>query len=363
MSPGQALLHLTGGEALATNRFDLLRLLFAGGVAVFHAVALSAIAPLSDLENVLSHLAELCIEGFFIVSGALVFGSLARADDLADYAGKRVRRLYPAYAVIILLPALASLIIAGPGALAQIAHYLGANLVFLNFLSPELPGLFQGQRFEEVNGALWTLKIEVMFYLALPVIAALMRLAGRGGWVVLLVLYVAGEAWRLLVPAILEGDGVAGMLNAYGPQIARQLPGQMAFFASGMALWLMWDQVKTRPGRFGLVGFVLFAASWLPWLEPLRAAGLAGLIAWAAFAPGPVLNAARFGDISYGLYIAHFPIIQMIVMAGVFSAAGPSIGFAAAAVLTVAASFLLWWLVEKPALRKDSHYRQAARDS
>ena len=49
-------------------------------------------------------------------------------------------------------------------------------------------------------------------------------------------------------------------------------------------------------------------------------------------------------------------------MAGVFATAGLSAGFAIAALLTLAASFLLWWFVEKPALRRDSHYRQAAKD-
>ncbi|RIJ26084.1 acyltransferase [Henriciella barbarensis] len=348
---------------MTTNRFDLLRLVFAAGVTVFHAVALTAIAPDALLETSLGALAEFSIQGFFIVSGALVFGSLMRSDSLGDYAEKRVRRLYPAYAVIILVPALVSLIVAGPGAASGILRYLGANLVFLNFLAPDLPGLFDGQRFEAVNGALWTLKVEVMFYLALPFIAWLMRRAGKVQWVVLVCLYVAGEAWRFLLEPTLAAADASPTLLALAPELARQLPGQMAFFASGMGLWLVWEQAKQKTGSLGLMGLALFGVSTLhPVLEPLRPAGLAGLIAWAAFAPGPLLNAARYGDISYGLYITHFPILQGLIMAGVFATAGLSAGFAIAALLTLASSFLLWWFVEKPALRRDSHYRQAAKD-
>ena len=143
--------------------------------------------------------------------------------------------------------------------------------------------------------------------------------------------------------------------------VARQLPGQMAFFTSGIALWQVWDIAKARPYVFGVIGLVLTAASFAhSALEPLCAAGLTGLIAAIAFMPGPVLNAARFGDISYGLYITHFPILQALVMLGVFATLGPVAGFMVTGLIVFAASLLLWHSVEKPALRPSSHYRQAA---
>ncbi len=336
---------------LAANRFDLIRLALASAVFAYHAIVLSALAPMSGLEQAWGHVAEMSIQGFFIVSGALVAGSLARSASLGDYAGKRLRRLYPAYAAVILVPALISLLIGGP--VQQVAAYVGANLVFLNFLSPDLPGLFADNRFTEVNGALWTLKIEVMFYLCLPAIGWALRKLGRAGWLVLLALYAAGEAWRHLVPLLADQD--------LAPVLARQLPGQLAFFASGIGLWQVWDLARNRPLRFGAAGLALALISTLhPWLEPLRAAGLAGIIAGIAFLPGPALNAARFGDISYGVYITHFPILQAMVMAGVFATLGHVGGFALSVALVVTASFVLWHLVERPALRPSSHYRKVA---
>ncbi|WP_291060894.1 acyltransferase [Hyphomonas sp.] len=333
------------------NRFDLIRLLLAASVFAYHAAALSAFAPGGPLETGLAHLAELSIQGFFIVSGALVAGSLARSASLPDYAGKRVRRLYPAYALVILVPAAISFALTrdGPGVL----RYLAANLSFLNFLEPNLPGLFAHNRFTEVNGALWTLKIEVMFYITLPLILLVLKALRGAWWVGILAIYVAAEAWAALMP---------GLADAHlGQALARQLPGQMAFFAMGIAIWKSEAHLRRRWRALGLSGALLLAATLMhPALEPLRALALAGLISAIAFAPGPALNAARFGDISYGLYIIHFPVLQVLLAAGLLATLGAPAFFALAAGLVIAASFALWHLIEKPALRPSSHYRKVA---
>ncbi len=336
------------------NRFDFIRLAFAAGVFVYHGVAIGAALPSGELERHLSYFAELSIQGFFIVSGLLVAGSLERSAGLLDYAGKRVRRLYPAYAAVILVPALISLAMTQD--VQGVASYLGANLVFLNFLSPTLPGLFEGNRFPEVNGALWTLKIEVMFYIALPVILLVLKRFGAFWWVLIAAIYAAGEAWAYYVPQLVAGG--------YGPELGRQLPGQMAYFAMGIALWKASPGIQRRWAALALCGTGLLGATYLyPLLEPLRAFALAGVIGAVAWAPGPKLNVARFGDVSYGLYITHFPILQALAAAGLAASLGLAGFLALATALTLAVSFALWHLVEKPALRPTSHYRRVAKDN
>ncbi|MEO0450054.1 MAG: acyltransferase [Pseudomonadota bacterium] len=339
-----------------SNRFDFVRLVLASLVFLYHAVALSALVSGGVLERNLAIVAELAIQGFFIVSGLLVYGSLERSSSFADYAGKRVRRLYPAYATIILIPACMSLILSfgQDGALENILRYLGANLIFLNFLEPNLPGLFEAQRFPEVNGALWTLKIEVLFYLVLPVFAwGLSRLRGMW-WIGIGALTLAAFAWIELI-------NLTG--SPYADQLARQLPGQMMFFAAGMALWKLRPRLRPHAPLLMMIGAAaLCAALLVPSLEALRVLGLAGLIVGVAFSPGPTLNAARWGDISYGVYIVHFPIVQTLIALGVFTLTGLWGGIALSAILVFAASFILWWWVEKPALRQDSHYRQASEE-
>ncbi len=323
-------------------------------VFLYHAIVLSSIDTIGGWERGLAVLAELSIQGFFIVSGALVYGSFERSKGLVDYAGKRFRRLYPAYAIIVLVPSLFSfgMSFGQAGAFREILQYLGANLIFLNFLQPNLPGLFEGQRFTEVNGALWTLKIEVLFYLVLPVLAWFLTKLGRYWWLGIALLVIGAFAWRELALA---------SNHSLSFQLARQLPGQMMFFAGGMALWRLWGLAKAQSAALLGIGlFVMLVALFIPGLDSLRVLGLTALIAGVAFMPGPELNAARWGDISYGVYIVHFPIVQALVALGVFTAIGAYAGLALSAVLVFGVSYLLWWWVEKPSLRRDSHYRRVS---
>ena len=339
-----------------SNRYDALRLLFAGIVAVYHSVVLSKIDGDGNWEYALSLATELSIQGFFIISGALVFASFERAEGWMDYAGKRVRRLYPGYVTVILGPALVSLFITG--ALSGVINYLAANLIFLNFMAPTLPGLFDGQRFEAVNGALWTIKIEVAFYLCLPALAwPLARLDKRYGLAYLAALFGLGLCYPILINAAISNEDLSYRL-------ARQLPGQMPYFAVGMAIHFIqtrWGTNLARGSTF-LLGSALLLVSFWPLLVGIRAIGLGAIIVYLAFTPGPHMPAARYGDVSYGLYLVHFPIAQALVSFGLFKLSAP-LGLVTAMVLSTLCAFLLWHLVEKPALRKNSHYRKTAQRS
>jgi len=69
---------------------------------------------------------------------------------------------------------------------------------------------------------------------------------------------------------------------------------------------------------------------------------------WLAVGIPRLFDAARFGDLSYGLYIVHFPIIQCVIAAGLF--ATPSVGFAVAAGARLVSGVARcggWWSVPR----------------
>jgi peptidoglycan/LPS O-acetylase OafA/YrhL len=342
-----------------TNRYDLLRFVFAAIVFGCHVIVLPGFGISPEMEYFfLETLGRVAIQGFFVISGALVLGSLERSSSVASYAAKRTRRLYPAYFVIVMTCAIAALILV-PAAredLATTAKYIGFNLVFLNFLQPDLPGVFEGQRFTAVNGALWTVKIEVMFYMVLPILVWILNRLGKFRFVLLGLIYIASEIWRI-------GLEHYGMTNGSGiiVQLSRQLPGQMSFFVAGMLLWEFRDIARKRWAIVAFIGVVGLAASYLPALEPIRALTLACLIAAIALSPGPELNAARFGDFSYGMYGAHFPVTQTVIALGLFQTS-MALGYVVSAIATMIAAILLWNFVEKPFLHKGNWYLRKSKE-
>ncbi len=212
------------------NNFDLLRFVFASTVLFVHAQVLSQSASLSFLVTWLS--SDIAVKGFFVVSGLLVFMSYDRTRNLKAYAGKRFRRVYPAYFTVVMGAAVLLYPLSRASAAAYIAgalKYVVANLVFLNFRAPFLPGVFEDNAMREVNGSLWTLKIEVAFYIAVPVIAWLCARLGR--LPVLVTLYLGSVLYVLTFESLARRTG-----SPLYEQLGRQLPGQLSYFLVG-ALW------------------------------------------------------------------------------------------------------------------------------
>ena len=338
------------------NNFNLLRLAFALMVALFHLARLPGLPAFQAASGWLANAAEIGVQGFFILSGYLVYASLERTTSLRLYAEKRVRRLYPAYATVIVLCTVAALLFspAARAAPIEVARYLGWNLAFLNFGAPSLPGVFDKNPVTEINGALWTLKIEVMFYLLLPLLAWVLRAAGRRRWLLIGLIYVAAEAWRIGFRIL--GQGAGGEVF---DQLYPQLPGQMSFFITGIGLRIL-DREGFKPTLIGAgVGLAMIVATLLYHeVEFLRAAGIGLFSAWIALGIPRLFDASKFGDLSYGIYIVHFPVIQTVVALGLFTI--PFVGLGVAAAVTLTGAILLWHFVEKPFLRGDSAYRRRA---
>ena len=333
-----------------TNNFDLLRYVLASMVFLFHVHVLSGEQGLAFLSRYVS--ADLAVKGFFVVSGYLIFRSFEASRSVADYLEKRVRRIYPGYACVILVSALMGLVVTqlrwSDYISMPLLKYLAANLVFLNFLAPNLPGVFSGNLFQTVNGALWTLKIEVAFYLLVPLIAILFH---RFGFVrVLAVLYVMSVIYLLAFEFMAQRTG-----RPVFDMLARQLPGQLTYFLIGGAFHYRETLLSRRTWPI-----VILSGLWLLFgsgpLEAILTPICLGLVVMH-FAMGiPTLaNFGRYGDLSYGIYIIHFPLLQVLVWTGFFSRS-PEIAFIVAIVVINLLAWLLWHLVERRWLRKSSHY-------
>lgn len=340
-----------GARIPECNNFDLLRFCFAAIVFLVHAHALSGSAQLSWLSRVLS--SEVAVRSFFIVSGFLIFMSYEKSHGLRNYFEKRARRIYPAYFTIVMLCAVLGALLGTHAPLdyllaSGVYKYLAANLVFLNFVHPVLPGVFTGNALQAVNGALWTLKIEVMFYLSVPLLAWLLQRIGR--WQGLVLLYAISFAYSFAMGELAQRGGGGIYL-----ELQRQLPGQLMYFMAGAALFYYHAQFAGhwKPMLALALGIMLLGkAGGFGFAEP---AALAVLVIYAACVFPYLGNFGKFGDFSYGVYIVHFPILQALIALGVFRN-NPWSALLLASALVMLGAFLMWHLVEKRFLRKSSHY-------
>ena len=339
------------------NNFDLLRFLFAGAVVLYHA-RICSLAPELDFLRVIS--ADLAVKSFFVVSGFLVFMSFEQSRSTREYFGKRIRRIYPAYATVVIAAALVGACITeAPWReyfSSGVWRYLAANLAFANFLAPTLPGVFVHNPVTEVNGALWTIKIEVMFYLCVPALAWLAARSGRTR--VLALAYAFGIAWSV-------GLGLFAARSENGTLFARlayQLPGQLGYFAAGALCYYHLPALRrhwTPAVALGVVG-LLVGNAWPVLKFGIEPAALALVVVFLAFGVRHLGNFARYGDLSYGVYIIHVPVLQTLVAAGLFERS-PFGALTLAIALVLALAFASWHLVEKPFLQRSSHYVVANR--
>lgn len=341
---------------LQNNNFDLLRFLFAFIVFLVHAYVLSGAEPLSILSEVFS--SEIAVKSFFVVSGFLIFMSYENSRSTRNYFIKRFKRIYPAYFFIIVGAAvMGGFLGTYPWqdyfSSSQTLRYVVANLFFLGFLHPDLPGMFEHNTFQAVNGALWTLKIEVMFYFLVPL--AVMGFRKFGRFQILLILYCGSVIYSIGMGYLANKTGASFYL-----ELQRQLPGQIAFFMAGAAAYYyLAHLVKYAHYLIGMALLAFVLHDWLPWIA-IQPFALAIIVIYVACVIPSLGNFDKYGDFSYGIYIVHFPILQLVIAQGGFNK-HPWQMLAMTGALVLVAAFLLWHLVEKPFLRKSSHYVLANR--
>lgn len=330
------------------NNFDLLRLVFAITVVLVHMHDLSLSPKLRFLTNYLS--SKVAIDGFFIISGFLIFMSYENSYSLKEYFSKRIRRIYPAYFIVIVASTLLGILLTqvplNQYFSSGFIKYLFANLLFLNMLQPDLPGVFLNNTvMPAVNGALWTIKIEVMFYCSVPILVYLLR---RNNKILLIsIIYAASYFYVLSCDHLFEITG-----NSLYIQLAKQLPGQLSYFISGTLLYYFFDVFRLYSCRIlglGVVGFAL--SSYISMLSFVKPISLAIIVIYIAFCFPEMRFIKRYGDLSYGTYLYHFPVIQTFTTLGYFKVY-PYISLFSILLIVGLLAISSWEFLEKPFLNK-----------
>ena len=271
-----------------------------------------------------------------MISGFLLTWSLARNPSLKAFALKRVFRIYPLYALVILLQAAILTVEAGTlrnGIAGELGRYLAANLVFANFLQPTIGGTLAGLRVDAINGSAWTLKVEIACYIALPWVLAAQRRLGMV-WTAGLALLCAG--YPLLPGGAGEPRGVVYLSLA-------------SFFLAGSLLYAWGHHLDRYRALFlplAVAGAPIVLAG-SPWLMPVPivAQVIVGLWVYCVAFAGRTIVIRT--DVSYGAYLLHFPIIQLGLVHGLL--VGSWLAIAPKVLLaTTALAWLSFRYLERP---------------
>jgi len=333
------------------NNFDHLRLFLAIGVFLFHTAELTQLQSFAFIKNYISP--AVAVHSFFIISGFLIFMSYERSSSLKSYFTKRLKRIAPAYIVVVLilfitLSLLSTLPLQSYFTSVDSYTYLLANLSTLNFLHPTLPGVFSDHHLATVDGSLWTIKVEVAFYLSVPLIAYGYR------WFkptpLLITIFILSSLYVSLMGylAVTYHQSIFSTLQY-------QFPGQLLFFSAGALLYYQHNLFQRYAHLLLIVGVSGFILNKYVDVYPLYALSLSLIVIYLATAIKQLGHIGKYGDFSYGIYIWHFPLVQLFIALSLFDTQ-PWLAFGALTLSVFAVAWISWHLIEKPFLNKKSHY-------
>lgn len=383
---------------------DGLRALAATAVLVQHVWRFSDPAGFSPdwglaSTAVLPHL-RIGLTLFFVLSGFLLYRPFVAAlhagrsrPALRGYLESRALRILPAYWVILLAAALvlqSALVRVSVGEeryarLDDPERLLAAGLFVQNYVPDWM---------QTGIGTAWSLNVEVVFYLLLPLLVLLGAfLSGRastarGRWLGLLApaaaLVAVSLAGRLLAGAIEPVGPAHGFDGDWHSVVARSFLYHADLFAAGLALALVSVAAERKPDllprRWPLaallaIPLLLLAALRVPplygELSALACALLVALVVLPAASPGrPRLLTRLFdarvvaavGLASYSVFLWHGPVIDFLRERGVTASGrgGFAVNLALVSIVTGALSLLTYRCVERPALRLKARRRSSS---
>ncbi len=265
------------------------------------------------------------VDVFFVISGYLIT-SLVMKDiendrfSFIDFWERRVRRIFPALAVMVMTTLLAGSFLLLPEDFSELAiSAIYQALLVANYYFYDSTGYFQGAADLKPLLHTWSLAVEEQFYLILPLILLSWRnwpasRLRQGIWCITLVSFILSvwctsnypkiafyflptRAWELMIGTLLAIFPAARLTSKWSNELLSG-SGLVAILSCGL-----WYTGETPfPGASALIpclgaACLIFAnGSSLTWVGQLLAH------------PVPVF----IGKISYSLYLWHWPILALL---------------------------------------------------
>jgi peptidoglycan/LPS O-acetylase OafA/YrhL len=322
------------------NNFDLLRLLAATEVVCDHYFE-----HFHHLTNPLALKLLYLFPGvpvFFIISGYLVSASYERNRDLWVYFKNRALRIFPGLWACILVTIVVFSITGINFFNKQTLTWVPSQLMGIIYT----PGFLSHYGIGSYNGSLWTITVELQFYVLLPL----------GYWLVpknkvnfllygLLILFIV---LNLVSCFYFPHNAFKGLWRTFVPYIYLFLIGVML---QRLRLYSSpWIRNKALYWIAFYVPFNLILSSYIdpPFFSIIYGIVLAFcVLSTASTLPDTALRLLRSNDISYGIYIYHGLIITIITQWGLTA----DVDLPLLLMLSYFMAYLSWIYIERPFIR------------
>jgi peptidoglycan/LPS O-acetylase OafA/YrhL len=340
-------------ENYKQNNFNLIRLIAALQVAIDHIMFYLKI----DQKWIIFDIVKLFpgVPIFFFVSGYLISKSYEKNPIKREYFQNRVLRIYPALIVCTLLTFI-SVYLTGFFSNLNISNlkvmmWFFGQMSILQIYSPKFMSSFGTGN---LNGSLWTIAVELQFYLLVPIFYWIMGHYPRQKKI---------NYFLSIAIAVFMIVNIAHfvLLNKY-----RSFLWDVSFtpwfymFLVGVIFQKNFDSlIQVLRGKVVYV-FILYLSTaymskyFFGWsvdnnINPILYTLLAILIFTFAYSFPDVGNKfLQRNDFSYGVYIYHIPILNLFIYYGFTG--NLLIGFITL-LITIIIAIFSWLTIEKPAIR------------
>jgi peptidoglycan/LPS O-acetylase OafA/YrhL len=258
------------------------------------------------------------VDIFFAISGYLM-ASLFNPDDVKGFYTRRAKRLLPGYFATVVVTGLVGIFVVTPNSYGQLSPQLAFASLFASNYGFWLDDSYFAKLSFRPLLHLWSLGVEIQFYLILPVLVYLFKRVRFLFWLVLL-----------------GSLGLCFFMVLKSPKTAfLWLPFRVWEFLFGYACFTWHQQLESRCAQYSklgvlsLVGLCGLAALPIDGIQPSVLWGHPGVAALSAVVltsvflvvglPQPVSDSWPFrvmrklGDYSYSVYLVHFPLITFLL--------------------------------------------------
>lgn len=288
-----------------SNNLQLIRTVAAFMVIWSHSYSIALGRDDLDPLRILTHsqvsLGDVAVSFFFLCAGFLIAGSVEKKGTLRAFFSARFKRFFPSLLFVNLICIIAGAVIST----VPVTEYIGSGRTWIYMfngsfaLIHELPGVFAGNIYgTTVNGALWTLPIELLCY----VFCFLTYICG----------FLTKKRYPILIPVIAVGEFMIWRAGTSIPLLIAVIR-PTVLFCIGMGLWIYKEYVPLRLELFLLSIVLMIILFWL---------GL-GQIAMCTMYPYAMIylcygigqtgeRIGGSGRYSYALYLWGWPVQQLL---------------------------------------------------